>query len=150
MPATPRAIAFTEEDFKERATYADLEAGDYEATLVDVTDIEASTGNYGWGFEFQVQGLKLTTRVWLKGKGGWKVREVFNALGSPVLPGTELANLNPNELIGRQCVVTVKRVFYRDERVDEETGEKMTTPIITSHTPYVSADSVPDFGDLEV
>jgi len=57
MPATPRQVVFTEDDFKERLSYDDLEDGDYEAFLEDVTDIEANTGNFGWGFKFTVKGL---------------------------------------------------------------------------------------------
>jgi hypothetical protein len=146
MPATPREITFTEDDFKERLSYDDLTPGDYEATLIDVEDIEASTGNYGWGFIFQVKGLKLTSRVWLKGGGGWKVREVFNALGLPIAPGTPLANLNPNPLVGRSCVVSVIRKPYRDGRTDDE-GNVKTFVDIARHTPMVSED-VADFSDL--
>ena len=146
MPATPREVTFSEEDFKERLTYDDMTPGDYRATLIDVEDAEASTGNYGWAFKFQVQGLTLTSRVWLMGRAGWKVREVFNALGAPVSPGTELSNLDPNSLVGRSCVVTVERRPYHDERKDEE-GNLLTFVDIKRHTPMVSED-VADFGDL--
>lgn len=146
MPATPRQIAFTEDDYKERLTYDDLEEGDYEAFLEDVTDIEARTGNYGWGFKFQVKGLPLTSRLWLKGGGGWKVREVFNALGQPVAPGTPIAELNPNPLIGRKAVVTIKRKPYSDGQTNDD-GTPKTFLEIVRHTPLV-ADAVADFGDL--
>lgn len=141
MPATPRDITLTEEDFQDRLSYDDLEEGDHVATLVDVTDIEASTtDNYGWGFVFMVKGLKLTSSVWLKGGGGWKVREVFNALGAPLAPGTPTSGLNPNPLVGRTCVVTVKR---EPSRKDPE----KTYTNITKHTPMVT-EEVPDFSDL--
>ena len=146
MPATPRQVVFTEDDFKERLSYDDLEDGDYEAFLEDVTDIEANTGNFGWGFKFTVKGLPLTSRLWLKGGGGWKVREVFNALGQPVAPGTNLGNLDPNVLIGRRCVVTVKRRPYTNGDVDES-GNVKTFVEITRHTPLV-AEPVADFGSL--
>lgn len=138
MPATPHTITIEEE--KERVSYDDLEEGDYEATLVDVKDITANSGNYGWGFEFVVQGLPLTTSLWLKGGGGWKIREVFNALGQPLAPGESTAALNPNQLIGRTCVVTIKRVPGRKD------PERMFVEI-SRHVPYVKAD-VPDFSDL--
>jgi hypothetical protein len=78
--------------------------------------------------------------VWLKGGGGWKVREVFNALGAPIAPGTDTSSLNPNVLVGRRCVVTIKR----------EPGKKdpsKTYTNISRHTPLVT-ESVPDFSDL--
>jgi hypothetical protein len=140
MPATPQNVTFSEDDLKERLSYDDIEEGDYEATLVDVEDIEANSGNYGWGFKFMVKGLPLSTSLWLKGGGGWKIREVFNALGQPLAPGEQAANLNPNPLIGRTCVVTVKRVPGRNN------PEKMYLEI-SKHTPFVKAD-VPDMSDL--
>lgn len=138
MPATPHEI--TLEENEARLSYDDLEEGDYEATLIDVEDINANSGNYGWGFKFQVKGLPLTTSLWLKGGGGWKIREVFNALGQPIAPGEQTANLNPNGLIGRTCVVTLKRVPGRRD------PEKMFLEI-SRHVPYVAA-AVPDFSDL--
>ncbi len=140
MPATPQTITFSEEDLKERASYDDIEEGEYEATLIDVEDIQANSGNYGWGFKFQVKGLTFTTSLWLKGGGGWKIREVFNALGSPLAPGQTTANLNPNPLVGRSCVVTLKKVPSRKD------PEKSFLEI-TKHVPYVKAD-VPDLSDL--
>ena len=137
MPATPQAIPFTEEDFEDRLSYADLEDGDHLATLIDVEDARATTGNYGWRFKFDVRGLQLTTTVWLKGGGAWKVREVFNALGDPIAPGERVETLNPNPLIGRTCVVTVKRepasngATYDDGTVKEFVN-------IKKHTPYVA------------
>jgi hypothetical protein len=147
MPATPRTIQFSEDDFKERLSYDDLAAGDYEATLIEVEDIEASTtDNYGWGFVFQIKGLKLTSRVWLRGGGGWKVRQVFNALGQSIPEGALPRDLNPNPLIGKSCVVSVVRKPYRDGRVDDE-GNAKTFVDIANHTPMVS-EAVADFTDL--
>lgn len=146
MPATPRKLDLDAKDFEERASYADLTPGDYEAMLVDVVDIEASTGNYGWGFEFQVKGLKVTSRVWLKGGGGWKVREVFNALGLPIAPNTDVSSLDPNPLIGRSCVVTLKREASTTGAVDDE-GNVKTYVNVSRHTPMVSED-VADFSEL--
>jgi len=147
MPATPANVRFTEEDFKERTSYDDLEVGDHIALVTDVEDVKSgSTDNYGWGFKFQVKGLTLTSKVWLKGKGAWKVREVFNALGSPVSPGEDVTTLDPNPLIGRTCVVTVIRRPYRDGRLDDE-GNVKTFVDISRHTPLVS-DPVADFSDL--
>lgn len=141
MPATPRNITLTDADFEERISYDDLEDGDYIADLVDVEDITASsTDNYGWGFVFVVKGLKIKSSVWLKGGGGWKVREVFNALGAPIAPGTDTSKLNPNILIGRRCVVTVKKEPSRKD-------PNQTFTNITRHTPLVT-DEVPDFSDL--
>lgn len=140
MPATPQTITFTEDDLKERTSYDDIEEGDHEATLIDVEDITANSGNFGWGFKFQIKGLPFTTSLWLRGGGGWKVREVFNALGAPLAPGETAANLNPNQLIGRTCVVTLKKVpGYKDP--------EKTFLEIQKHIPYVKAD-VPDFTEL--
>ena len=67
MPASIHNVPFKDDDFKERVSYADLEEGDHIATLLDIEDAEASTGNYGWKFVFDVKGLPLNTTVWLRG-----------------------------------------------------------------------------------
>ena len=145
MPATPRSVEFTKEDFEDRASYDDLN-GDYEATLVDVTDIDAKTGNYGWGFVFMVKGLKLTSRVWLKGGGAWKVREVFNSLGAPIAPGSDITQLDPNTLVGRSNVVTVGREEDRNGKKNPD-GTVKTYASITKHTPLVT-EAIADFTDM--
>jgi hypothetical protein len=146
MPATPQQLTFKESDFKERLSYDDLEDGDHLATLLDVTDCEAKTGNYGWEFKFDIKGLPISSKLWLKGGGGWKVREVFNALGEPVSPDQPIQNLNPNPLVGRQCVVTVKREAASNGATNDDGTPRMYTNI-TRHTPYV-AEPVADFGTL--
>ena len=146
MPATPRQVTFKESDFKERLSYEDLEDGDHEATLLDVEDAVARTGNEGWRFKFDVLGLPIATTVWLKGGGAWKVREVFNALGHPITIETPIDTLNPNELIGRKCVVTTKREPASNGATHDDGTVKVFTNI-TRHTPFV-ADPVADFGSL--
>lgn len=146
MPATPRQMTFTEDDFKERLSYEDLEDGDYIGTLLDVEDVVARTGNEGWKFKFDVKGLPLNSTTWLKGAGGWKVREVFNALGVPVTIETPILTLNPNQLIGRKCVVTVKREAASNGATNDDGTVRFYTNIVR-HTPYV-ADPVADFGTL--
>jgi hypothetical protein len=146
MPATPRQVNLPDE--KDRpGDYSTLE-GEYEALLIDVEDIEATTtDNYGWGFVFQVKGLPIKTRVWLKGGGMWKVREVFNALGSPIAPGEQAASLNPNTLVGRSCVVNVVREKDRNGALDDK-GEVKTYAAIAEHTPIVKVDDVTTFADF--
>lgn len=139
--ATPIQMEFTEEDFQEAASYDDLlDKEDYIGTLLEVKDIVAGTGNTGWGFVFDVKGLKLTSRVWHKGGGKWKIREVFNALGQPIDPGTNMAFLDPNPLVGNQCVVTIEK-----EAKQDAPGEFWTN--IGRHTPLVVEEAA-DFGDL--
>ena len=129
--ATPAQITFSEEDFTEAASYDDLKTGeDYIATLTAVDDIVASTGNPGWAFKFDVKGLPMTTRVYHNGGGKWKIREVFNALGVPIGPGEAMSFLDPNGLIGNQCVITIKR-----EDKQDGSGEQWVN--IGRHTPYV-------------
>ena len=106
MTATPSNIQFEDSDFEERASYDDL-LGDYVATCTGVEDIVAGTGNPGWAFTFMVKGLPLTSRVYHRGGGKWKIREVFNALGFPITPDAALGSLDPNLLIGKTCVVTI-------------------------------------------
>ena len=146
MPATPRQMTFTEDDFKERLSYDDLEDGDYIGTLLDVEDVTARTGNEGWKFKFDVKGLPLSSTTWLKGAGGWKVREVFNALGQPVTIDTPILTLNPNSLVGRKCVVTVKKEPASNGALKDD-GTVMVYTNIVRHTPYI-ADTVADFGTL--
>lgn len=141
MPASPQQIQFTEKDFEERPSYDDLEEGDHIGTLIDVEDAEASTGNVGWRFKFDVRGLPVSTTVWLRGGGKWKVREIFNSLGQPISPDQPVGTLDPNGLIGNQCVVTIKK----DPRDD---GDGFWTNISRT-TPYVS-EPVVDFSDAEV
>ena len=131
--ATPAQISFSEEDFKEAASYDELETGqDYTATLTSVEDIVAtSTGNPGWGFKFNVKGLTMTTRVYHRGGGKWKIREVFNALGHPIGPGEAINFLDPNVLVGSQCVVTISR-----EDKNDGSGEQWVN--IGRHTPLVT------------
>ena len=139
--ATPAQIEFTEEDLKGFTSYDDLKAGeDYEATLVAVEDIVASTGNPGWAFEFSVEGLKMTTKVYHRGGGKWKIREVFNALGQPITPDTNMAFLDPNSLVGNRCVVTIAK-----EAKEDSPGEFWTN--IGRHTPLVTEETT-DFGSL--
>lgn len=131
--ATPMNIPFTEDDFKAAGSYDDLEdGGEYIATLLEVTDEVASTGNTGWGFKFSVEGLNLTTKVWHSGGGKWKIREVFNALGQPIAPGDAMSFLDPNALVGNQCVITIKK----EPRDD---GGFWTN--IGRHTPLVTEDA---------
>jgi len=132
--ATPAQIQFTEDDFKERISYEDLTPGDYEATCIAVEDITASTGNPGWKFTFQVKGLSVYTRVYHEGGGKWKIREVFNALGFPIAAGAPIGALDPNALVGNQCVVTIAK-----EAKDDDSGEFWTN--VSRHTPLVSAPS---------
>ncbi len=136
MPATPSEITFKESDFKERLSYDELEPGDYEGTLTDVKDAEAKTGNVGWRFIFDVQGLPVSSTVWLKGGGVWKVREVFNALGMPIEPGTEVTTLDPNILIGRMCVVTIVKEASKTATNDDGTPRIYTN--VSRHTPFVA------------
>lgn len=143
MSATPFRVPFTDEDFAERADYNDLTPGDYEATLLDVEDIVASTGNPGWKFTFQVKGLALYTRVYHQGGGKWKIREVFNALGVPIDAGSMIGTLDPNALIGNMCVVTVAK-----EAKNDGTDEVWTN--ISRHTPLRTASSIGDAVSLDV
>jgi len=133
--ATPLNIEFTEDDFKEAGSYDDLKHGEeYIATLLEVDDIVASTGNTGWGFKFSVEGLNLTSRIWLSGGGKWKVREIFNALGQPIAVGTNMAFLDPNPLVGNQCVITIQKEAKQDNPEEFWTN-------IGRHTPLVVADA---------
>ena len=139
--ATPMNIPFTEEDFQNAASYDDLKHNeDYEATLLEVNDATASTGNTGWAFVFSVKGLKMTTRVWHSGGGKWKIREVFNALGQPIAPGESMQFLDPNSLVGNSCVVTIVK-----EDKGDGSGEQWTN--IGRHTPLVTEDTT-DFASL--
>lgn len=139
--ATPMQIEFSDEDLAPASSYDDLkDKEDYIATLTEVKDIEASTGNVGWGFVFTVEGLPMTSRIWLKGGGKWKVREVFNALGQPLSPDENISFLDPNPLVGRQCVVTIAK-----EAKNDGSGEFWTN--IGRHTPYVVEEAT-SFGDL--
>ena len=142
MPATPQRLEFTPKDFEERASYDDLEEGDHIGTLTDVQDAVASTGNIGWKFIFDVKGLPVNTTVWLRGGGKWRVREIFNSLGQPVSPDQPVTDLDPNPLIGNQCVVTIKKVLR-----DETSPEEGTWTNISRTTPYVS-EPVADFSEL--
>lgn len=132
MSATPRQMTFSEEDLAPRKTYDDIMPGDYEAFLEDVEDVEAASGNYGWAFKFIVEGLPLRSKLWLRGNGGWKVAEVFAALGSPIQPGG--GNLNPATLIGRTCIVTVARKPRYDD-------PESTYLEIVKHTPMLKEEA---------
>ena len=129
MPASVSNIEFEDSDFEERASYDDL-LGDYVATCTDVEDIVAGTGNPGWAFTFMVKGLPVKTRVYHRGGGKWKIREVFNALGFPITPDAAIGSLDPNLLIGKTCVVTIVK-----EDKDDGTNEQWTN--ISRHTPLV-------------
>jgi hypothetical protein len=146
MPATEHNVTITEKDTEERLSYDDLLAGDYQATLIDVEDAKAQTGNYGWRFAFDVKGLTVKSTVWLKGGGGWKVREVFNALGHPLNPGDNVTADMANALIGRSCVVTVVKEPAHNGATNDDGTPKIYTNI-SRHTPFV-AEAVADFGDL--
>jgi hypothetical protein len=145
--ATVYNIQFEDKDFEERHSYDDLEAGDYVTVLTAVDDIAATnTDNVGWGFVFDVKGLPLTMKVWLKGGGKWKVREVFAALGSPILPGNTTPP-DPNPLVGRSCVATV----VKEKGTDADGNARIWTNI-SRVTPLVKKEAaeVADFSDLEV
>ena len=129
MPASVSNIEFEDSDFEERASYDDL-LGDYVATCTDVEDIVAGTGNPGWAFTFMVKGLPVKTRVYHRGGGKWKIREVFNALGFPIPPDAAVGGLDPNLLIGKTCVVTIIKE-------DKDDGSKEQWTNISRHTPLV-------------
>ena len=129
MTATPSNIEFEDSDFAERASYDEL-LGDYVATCTGVEDIVAGTGNPGWAFTFMVKGLPLTSRVYHRGGGKWKIREVFNALGFPIGPDQAIGTLDPNVVVGKSCVVTI----VKEEKQDAP-GEFWTN--ISRHTPLV-------------
>lgn len=141
MPAKEYATVVTEDDFKERLSYDELVEGDYEATLTDVEDAQAKTGNVGWRFVFDVKGLSVKSTVWLKGGGGWKVREIFNALGTPLQPGQSVTANDANALIGSSCVVTIIKEASNTATNADGTPRIYTN--ISRHTPFV-ADAVMD------
>lgn len=134
MPATPANIKFEDSDFTERGSYDEL-LGDYEATCTDVEDIVAGTGNPGWAFTFMVKGLPLTSRVYHRGGGKWKIREVFNALGFPIQAGFDIGSLDPNICIGKSCIVTI----VKEAKKDVDPVEYWTN--ISRHTPIVNSDA---------
>ncbi len=136
MPATEHSTTITEDDTKERLSYDALEPGDYQATLLDVEDATAKTGNYGWRFVFDVKGLPVKSTVWLKGGGGWKVREVFNALGHQLKPGDEVTAAMANSLVGRTCVVTIIKEKSTTAFHPDGTAKIYTN--VSRHTPFVA------------
>ena len=138
MPATPQQVRFEDKDFEPRLSYDDLEPGEYIALCTDVEDATASTGNVGWKFKFEVKGLPVAMTVWLQGGGKWKVREVFNALGFPLSPTDDLSMLDPNALIGGQCVAKIVKV----PRDKDDLSEGYWTNI-ERVVPYVS-EPVPE------
>jgi hypothetical protein len=134
--ATPMQMTYTDKDWEPKSSYDDLlDGNDYIGTLTEVTDIEAKTGNVGWGFVFDVQGLSLTSRIWLKGGGKWRINEVFNALGEPIAPGTSTAFLDPNVLVGRTCVVTIEKESANDGTDRKWTNIKRHTPLAAEELP---------------
>ena len=144
MSATPQQVTFEAKDFEDRGDYSDLLDGeDYIGLLEKVDDAQAKTGNYGWEFTFSVKGLPLKDRVWLRGGGGWRVRQMFHALGQPIDPGTDVTTLDPNPLVGNQCVVTIEKTL-RDPDLGAEGGYWTN---IKKVTPLATEEAV-DFGDL--
>lgn len=101
-----RTVTFTEDDLEARASYDEFEPGEYEGVLVDVKDVNATSGNTGLRWVFQVSGLDFSITTWDKGKGGWKLAEVLRGLGHPVEPGKPVRFV-PQRLLGRKATVKI-------------------------------------------
>lgn len=103
--ATPREVVWAES----QADYASFETPwEGQATLIRVEDIKANTGNTGWSWVFNVDGLEISAATWHAGKGGWKTTQIATALGyEPVVGSRE--QFDPNRFAGKPCMVRVER-----------------------------------------
>ena len=121
--ATPMEIDIAPDDLGGGATsYDDFQPGEYVGILTEVSDVKANSGNVGWRWTFQVNGLDFNIVTWLKGGGLWKLEELISAMGGELKPGPG-QKINPNLYVGSKAGLrigpdkTAKDERYRDRNV---------------------------------
>lgn len=128
--ATPQNIDVNEEDLGGLVGYDEFKPGEYVGTLTAVQDVTATkTGNYGWRWTFQVEGLDFNITTWLKGGGLWKLEELITAMGGELRPGAGQM-IDPNMYIGSQAGVRIdKDATAQDERYRDRLTILRTFPV---------------------
>lgn len=159
MPATKRAMDFT--NVKDRGNFnpRHREAGDYVMKIVSVDDHTSKAGNDGWVFTCviadEAKSARPSTYPYHCGSDedqAWKIRKLFIACGSAVpkkrvmvdpnklLNKTFGAALDDDEYEGKMKSVIVD-TFPEDE-VEQEEPEEETKPVRrSSKTPAKKATS---------
>lgn len=119
-------LDFTEEDLSPSGNYADFEAGDYRGVLTEVKDAKANSGNVGYKWVFQVNGLPFDITTWLKGGGLWKLNEVISAMGGTLVKG----DFDPNLYVGSEAGVKIgKDPKQQDDRYKDRLVILRTFPL---------------------
>ena len=129
--ATPRSLDVTEEDLGNGlGGYDEFVPGEYTGQLTNVEDVSANTGNYGWRWTFQVNGLDFTIVTWLKGGGLWKLQELIAAMGGDLKPGSG-QTLDPNLYVGSRAGLRIgKDPNQKDDRYKDRLTILRTFPVL--------------------
>ncbi|ADD94617.1 MAG: hypothetical protein CMQ02_10245 [Gammaproteobacteria bacterium] len=94
-----KKINITSDDISGAGGANQITPGDYEASVVEVSDHIAKSGNEGWKWTVQVGRLKLTTFTMFTPNAKWKLIEVMSALGIPMETGE--VSFDPQNYIGK-------------------------------------------------
>lgn len=103
MPATKRALNFTNTRDQSEFNPVHVPAGDYVLKVIDVKDGESNKGNPYWNFVCQLKDRKNAVypyRCTLNEEALWKIRNLFLACGINV-PKKKM-NVDPNKIIGKE------------------------------------------------
>lgn len=171
MPATKRAVDFT--NVKEGGAFnpRHREAGDYRLKIVKVDDHTSNKDNDGWVFTLKVEGDERATYPYYCNsdeKNAWKIRKLFIAAGMQVpkkrvmvdpnklLNKTIGAALDDEEYEGRMKSVIVD-TFPADDVVEPDedeppvrrTATKKTTATSRRRAEPEETDDAIDDGDID-
>jgi len=94
-----KKISLTTDDISGNGGANQITPGDYEATIVEVEDHVAQSGNEGWKWTVQVGRLKLRTFTMFTANAKWKLVELMGALGIPMQEGE--ISFNPQDYVGK-------------------------------------------------
>jgi hypothetical protein len=101
-----KKINITTDDISGNGGAAQITPGDYEATIVEVADHVAQSGNEGWKWTVQVGRLKLYTFTMFTKNAKWKLIELMGALGIPMETGE--VSFDPQNYVGKSIGVELK------------------------------------------
>ncbi len=145
MTVQAKKISLTSDDISGNGGVNQITPGDYEATIVEVVDHVAQSGNEGWKWTVQVGKLKLFTFTMFTKNAKWKLVELIGALGLPMQEGE--ISFNPQDYIGKPIGVELIE-DKNDSRYLEinkffPVGAKKVTAVNADAAVEVDKDEIP-------
>lgn len=145
MTVQAKKISLTSDDISGNGGANQITPGDYEATIIEVEDHVAQSGNDGWKWTVQVGRLKLRTFTMFTPNAKWKLVELMGALGIPMQEGE--VSFNPQDYVGKPVGVELIE-DKNDSRYLEinkffPVGTKETTVVNTDTSTEVDKNDIP-------